>query len=219
MAWFARFVSIAGFVVTVGAAWGQEPTAIVEDLSIERADLELMDYLEPGRGIALADGERLVLGYLMSCVRETIVGGNVVVGEQESSVDGGAVERTFVDCDGGSVVLASGQDQEAGATAMRTVTECDQMPTPDRVVYDTSPVVRFRGEPGEITISRLCGPEDEQPIILPGDDRTVDFRERGIALVVGASYRFEGPGGEAVVLISRLAETDQPALISRLVPL
>lgn len=50
-----------------------------------------MDYVEPGQVIRLGAADGLVLGYLKSCWRETITGGTVTVGTEQSQVAGGEV--------------------------------------------------------------------------------------------------------------------------------
>ena len=73
--------------------------ALIEELSGNRAALEVMDYLETGQVIRLGARETLVLSYLNSCTRETITGGTVTVGTEQSEVVSGKVERTKVRCD------------------------------------------------------------------------------------------------------------------------
>ena len=219
MSRYVRFICAAWIALAAGVAQAGEPTAMVEEVSGARGDLELMDYLEAGRSIELMDGERLVLGYFLSCVHETIVGGIVTIGRRESTVDGGTVERAYPDCDGGSVVLAEGLDQEAGAAAFRGEGSCTAMPPPDRILYDVSPLIRFRKDSGPLTITRLCPPETEAPITVQADGQSIDLRSAGLALAVGSSYRIEGAGRTVVVKISRLAEPNRAALISRLLPL
>ncbi len=84
-------------VFTAGSA-SADPTVIVEDVAGDRVSVGLMELLEPGAVIELADSESVVLGYLESCVRERITGGRVVVGEKQSTVTGGKVVRETLQC-------------------------------------------------------------------------------------------------------------------------
>src|SRR5262249_23532857 len=61
-----------------------------------------MDYVDPGQVIRLGAHDRIVLGYLRSCWRETISGGTVTVGTEQSEVAGGEVARDKVACEGGA---------------------------------------------------------------------------------------------------------------------
>ena len=92
-------LAIAGAVMATSAASAASPVALIEDLSGNHAALEVMDYLETGQVIRLGARETLVLSYLNSCTRETITGGTVTVGTEQSEVVSGKVERTKVRCD------------------------------------------------------------------------------------------------------------------------
>jgi hypothetical protein len=92
-------LAIAGAVMATSAASAASPVALIEDLSGNPAALEVMDYLETGQVIRLGVRETLVLSYLKSCTRETITGGTVTVGTEQSEVVSGRVERTKVRCD------------------------------------------------------------------------------------------------------------------------
>ena len=67
-------------------AGAEQPVAIVEAVRAPAAGVQVFDYLRPGRVVRLGESGRLVLGYLRSCLRETITGGEVVVGTMESAV-------------------------------------------------------------------------------------------------------------------------------------
>ena len=57
-----------------------------------------MDYVDAGQTIRLGPHDTIVLSYLNSCVRETITGGTVTVGVEQSEVQAGKVTRSKVDC-------------------------------------------------------------------------------------------------------------------------
>lgn len=211
--------ALAGAAIVLclpGAPAAAEPVALIEDLSVERADLQLMDYLEAGRTIQLDGEERLVLGYLLSCVQEDIRGGRVIVGETESAVEGGAVDRRYIDCDGGGVVLREGQDQEAGAGAFRAGDDPAALPTPDRVLYGMSPLIKFADAPQTVRIERLDAKAPVVEIAAPG--RVVDTAEQDLILPPGALYRFSTDARSLIVKISSLAERTAPPT-ARLAPM
>ncbi|HLH97072.1 MAG TPA: hypothetical protein VKW08_18330 [Xanthobacteraceae bacterium] len=95
------------------------PTALVEDVKSTTADIEFMDYVGKGQVIKLGAGDTLVLSYLKSCEHETITGGTVVVGADESNVQDGQIVRTTVPCDGGKIRLSSPEASKSAATAFR----------------------------------------------------------------------------------------------------
>src|SRR5688572_17977428 len=80
-------------------ATAQLAVAIVEDVRGKPVGVEFMDYVSPGKVIQLGPKDSIVLGYMKSCWRETITGGTVTVGAEQSSVQSGAVARTKVACD------------------------------------------------------------------------------------------------------------------------
>ena len=95
------------------------PTALVEDVKTATADIEFMDYVGNGQVIKLAPGDVLVLSYLKSCEHETITGGTVIVGAEQSDVRDGLIVRTKVPCDGGRMRLSSQQASKSAASAFR----------------------------------------------------------------------------------------------------
>jgi hypothetical protein len=119
--WFsgalAVFLALAG--LGVGRAAAAEPVALVEDVSGTAGGVEFMDYLAAGREIQLHAQDRLVLDYLRSCWRETITGGTVTVGAEQSVVKGGTVSRDKVECDGGKMRLSADQAAKSGVVVFR----------------------------------------------------------------------------------------------------
>jgi hypothetical protein len=95
------------------------PTALVEDVQSAASGIEFMDYVGSGQLIKLAPGDVLVLSYLKSCAHETITGGTVVVGAEQSEVRDGQVVRTKVPCDGGKIRLSSHEASKSAASAFR----------------------------------------------------------------------------------------------------
>ena len=89
-------------------AMATDPSAIVEDTK-GKVDVEFMDYLAPGRVVRLGAADELVLGYLRSCWRETIRGGTVTIGTEQSTVAGGNVKREKVKCEGSKLKLTADQ--------------------------------------------------------------------------------------------------------------
>jgi hypothetical protein len=114
------------------------PIALVEDVKSATADVEFMDYVGNGQVIKLGPGDTLVLSYLKSCAYETIIGGTVVVGAEQSAVQDGQISRAKVPCAGGKIQLSSQQASKSGASAFR-LQSADIQP----VLYGLSPVVQL----------------------------------------------------------------------------
>src|SRR3974390_1027092 len=87
------------------AVAGRAPVAVIEDVTGDHPGLHFMDYLDAGQVIRLGAHETLVVGYMKTCWQETITGGTVTVGTEQSEVQGGRVERSRTPCDGGRMLL------------------------------------------------------------------------------------------------------------------
>src|SRR5580700_6489851 len=98
-------LKIAGSVVLASAP--QSPVALIADISGSPPGVHFMDYVEPGRVIRLGQKDSVVIGYMKSCWQETITGGTVTVGTEQSDVQGGQVERSRTPCDSGRMLLTA----------------------------------------------------------------------------------------------------------------
>ncbi len=96
-----------------------EPVSIVESISAENGDFASMDYLEEGQVIQLKAGESVTLGYLFSCWVETIRGGRIVVGREQSRVEDGEVQRERVDCGRSDLRLTPEQSASSAVIVFR----------------------------------------------------------------------------------------------------
>ena len=110
---------VAGSFGFITSAAAQAPVAVVEEVKGKPAGVEFMDYLAVGKVIKLGPKDTIVIGYMKSCWRETITGGTVVVGAEQSLVHLGEAERIKVDCDGGKQSLTDRQARESAATVFR----------------------------------------------------------------------------------------------------
>lgn len=189
------------------AAAAQEPTAIVED-AIENAGVEIFDYLWPGTQIDLSAGNTLVLGYLYSCLRETIVGGRVTVGTEESTVAGGQVTREYVECHGGTVYLSEQEAETSGVTILRGD---DDGPV---AVYSLHPLLTFPEPVSVVTFRRLD--RHANLITLGVTARRLDLQAAGRELAAGGTYEIDADGMIRVVKISVYARAGGP-MVARLV--
>ncbi len=111
---------MAASIVGAGTAQAAAVVAIVEEIGTAHG-VEAMDSLSAGQMIMLKPGERLVLNYTSSCMHETITGGVVSVGAEQSIVVGGEVRRERVECDGGKALLTAEQANHSAVMVFRNV--------------------------------------------------------------------------------------------------
>jgi hypothetical protein len=100
-----------------GMTAAERPVAVVEEVKGKVAGVEFMDYVTPGKVIKLGPKGSIVLGYMTSCWRETITGGTVVVGVEQSLVHLAEIKRVKVDCGGEPSI--DQQTRESAGTVFR----------------------------------------------------------------------------------------------------
>jgi hypothetical protein len=184
--------AVIGALCLAAPAAAETPVAIVEDVQGKVDGVEFMDYVAPGKVIKLGPKATLVLGYLKSCWRETISGGIVLIGPEESSVQLGDVQRIKVPCDAGAVQLSDREANQSAATTFRTLSDRRSGP-PKKLptLYGVSPLVEARSG-GTLTIERIDGSAEQYSVPLKGSQmvrgKFYDFAKAGKALTPGATY-------------------------------
>lgn len=210
-------VSMALLLMATAEAYAAEPSALVEDVVGSPAGVQAMDYVGAGTVIKLGSGDKLVLDYLHSCVHETISGGTVTVGAQESKVSGGRVERDKVACDGGKLKLSTEQASSAGTIVFRKAP--GTTPAPQRRLYGASPLIEV-GAPGHLTLERLDRPGERVEIEISAAQLRrgafYDFAKDGRALAPGATYRASFGAKSVVFTIDARAQSGSTPLAGRL---
>ncbi len=168
------------------------PTALVEDVASATAGVEFMDYVGRGQEIRLAPGDTLVLSYLKSCAHETITGGTVTVGFEQSEVRDGTVVRTKVPCDGGQIALSAPQANASAASAFR-VQSADIVSTP--TLFARTPVVQLPKDLAAadrtLTLRRTDRPGERRTIAIDAPTAAVGFYDlarQNVRLTRGATY-------------------------------
>jgi hypothetical protein len=97
-------LAVAAAMLVASAAFAAPiEVAVVE--SSNSPSIEDMDYLQAGRIIRLAPHETIVVSYMSSCTKETITGGTVIIGLDQSEVRSGDVRRQAGSCYTGKVEL------------------------------------------------------------------------------------------------------------------
>ncbi|MDA0230815.1 MAG: hypothetical protein O3B21_11595 [Proteobacteria bacterium] len=199
------------------SAHSDELAAIVEDLSpgvTETGEIGLFEYLSPGARVNLAEGDWIRLGYLRSCIQETITGGTVLVRAEQSEVSGGIVESRAVECDGGNLQLSSDQSDRAGVAVMRKSGGAIEVAL---TVHGLSPYFRIDGDADMLELERLDRPREALKLKTAANG--VDLADHGIVLGKGGLYRARAAGREIIFRVDKFARPGAVALLSRLVPL
>jgi hypothetical protein len=85
-------LAVAGLIAatSVGVAG---PAGLVESVVTQSASTNVMSYVETGKTFRLGPQDTMVLSYPDACLRETITGGTVTIGIDQSEVQGGQVAR------------------------------------------------------------------------------------------------------------------------------
>jgi hypothetical protein len=192
-------------------------SAIVESISPPREDIRSFDLLAQGTVIELKAGETLVLGYMQSCTHEEISGGRVTVGDTQSKVDGGAVKRSVVPCDGSIDPDSAAGSNEAAVVAIRGLGSASASGV--RVVPSVQPVFVLPGgaAPADpsLTIQRLD--RQESPIRVSLFGRTLDLRQTGMKLTPGGLYSAICGDHKVAFKIADNAGVDQVVTLQRVV--
>lgn len=195
------------------SAFAQNPTAIIEEITASKPDVEKLDIANAGQIIELGETGKLVIGYLRSCVREQIDGGTVTVGVDRSIVKGGRVSRERVECDGGRLLLTLQQSLSGSTFLIRKPPggSVRSMVT----VQSTSPIIIPPHGARTLVIERLDGSYKIQKFDLVG--RYLDLASVGVALIAGGLYRAVAGAHETIFDVGQRARVGAGPVISRLV--
>jgi hypothetical protein len=198
-------------------AVAQQPAALVESVHGQVKGAEFMDYVAPGHVIKLGAGGSIVLAYLSTCVRETVTGGEVVVGTAESSVSQGDVSREKQTCDLPRAQLPASAETGSG-TAFRNTPRKQQ---PQRVtLYGLSPMIEVEGlsaaGSGKLVIERTDKPGEHYEAMLSKTTlvkgRFYDLARAGTQLKPGGVYLATLGERKALFKIDPLAAAEAPLL-------
>ena len=152
-------------IVTASA---QSPAAVVEEIQGSVPGIQFMDYVDPGQVIRLGAHDRIMLGYLKSCWRETISGGTVTVGIEQGEVAGGEVACAKVACEGGKMMLSAELAGKSGVMVFRQAPKPQAVavvPHPEFTLFGLSPIFEVRS-PGKLVVERLDQPGERHEIAV-----------------------------------------------------
>jgi hypothetical protein len=215
---------VALALVLGGPPAAAEPAAIVEDVQGAVKDVQPFDYLAPGTRIQLTPRATLILGYLRSCARETITGGTLVIGSDQSAVEGGQVRRETVECDGGRMQLTASQAGKSGVMVFRGTPKPDAAtPHPQLTVYGLSPIFTASAA-GRLEIKRLDTtgqpPLDFAPTKpAAGHGAVLDLVRQNVALAPGGIYEASSGNRTVVFKVDPHAKSGAVPAVGRLVQL
>ncbi|HEX9466738.1 MAG TPA: hypothetical protein VGB82_29405 [Alphaproteobacteria bacterium] len=212
-------VLAVGLLVSTSAR-AQAPVAVVEDVESKSAGVEFMDYVSAGKTIRLGPSDTLVLGYMQSCWRETIIGGTVTVGAEQSAVAGGKVRREHVSCDGGKIQLTAQQASKSGAVVFRAPPKpATASAQPQLTLYGLSPVVDVKGG-GHLVIERIDQPGERIDVTIADHQlfrgSFFDFAKDGKALSAGGIYRASVGASQIVFKVDPYAAPGEAPIVGRL---
>lgn len=213
-------VAMAAAMASSSSFAAESPAAVVEDVTSKSAGVEFMDYVSPGQIIRLGHGDKLVLGYMGSCWQETITGGTVTVGREQSTVKDGTVKRAKVECDSGKMQLTAQQASKSGAVVFRGAPKPKTaQPQPQLTIYGLSPVIDIKGG-GHLLIERLDRPGERIEVDIGGRQlfrgAFFDFAKENKALAAGGVYRASVGSREIVFKVDPDARPGQAPVIGRL---
>ncbi len=222
--WALSTAVMAGLfsIVTIAAAQpeAKAPAAVVEDVKGKVAGIEFMDYVSPGQVIKLGPKDQIVLGYMKSCWRETITGGTVVVGQEQSLVHDSTIERTRADCDPSGMQLGERQADQSAATVFRSMSPAQQAALPPKItLYGQSPVIQAKSG-GTLVIQRTDQQGERREIALTAKSmlrgKFYDFAKTNTTLTPGATYMATLGAAHVVFRIDPQAKPGATPIVGRL---
>ena len=194
------------------------PAAVIEDVTGSPVGLQVMDYVEAGQIIRLGSNDSIVLSYLKSCWRETITGGTVTVGTEQSEVVNGKVERSQVACQASKAQLDSALANVSGAMIFRG----EPRLSPQFTLYGLSPIIEVNSS-GTLVIERIDQPGERREISFSrgqlAHNTFLDLAKTGVVLAPGGIYRVTVDAQAVVFKIDREAQSGQTPIVGRLLRL
>jgi hypothetical protein len=193
--------------------------ALVENVMGAPAGVELMDYVETGKTIQLGARDGIVLSYMNSCVRETITGGTVTVGTEQSDVQGGRVARSKVACDAGKLVLDGNKPGQFAGRIFRSASAGPSATDPKLVLYGRAPILEMKA-PGTLLIERLDQSSERYLLDVTSEQlvsgKFYDFARWGRNLAAGGRYRISLDAKEVTFKVDPGAQPGNTPILGRL---
>lgn len=201
-------------LLAASASAQAQAVAILEEIAGASGKHEAFDELKAGDRLDLGAGGRAIVGYLGSCTRETIEGGTVVIGKDQSQIDGGKVARETIPCEATQLVLTESEAGKSATVSMRPMPWEREL---RQIVPSLSPLI-WVGVKGQLTIERLDS-EGREKVSLPIDDGKVDLAVHRVELVPNGVYELQAGKKKMVIKIHNNAQAGAMPAMSRLVRL
>ncbi|WP_418318162.1 hypothetical protein [Piscinibacter sakaiensis] len=222
--WLVVACALSGLLLSPGTpaqVTSQRPVAVVEAVQGKVEGVGLMDYVAAGQVIKLGAQDSIVLGYLKSCLRETISGGTVIVLEDQSLVQLGKVERSQVKCDSNHLQLNGRDPRDSAGNVFRGKPREQADPAASLLtLYGRSPIVEVNAQREPLIFERTdaTAPAIEVPVsdVVLVRGRFVDLARGGISLAAGARYRARQGKSSREFLVDAEAGTGATPVIGRL---
>jgi hypothetical protein len=212
-------LAVAGAMALASAAAAAEAieVALVESVTSNSSDVEFMDYVQAGQIIRLGPHGTIVLSYMDSCVRETITGGTVMIGTDQSDVQSGMVARTKVPCAPGKMLPQADRQAQVGGAIVRG------MPSTSASawlrIYGRAPIVELKA-PGTLRIERIDQANERYLVHVTNEHllngRFYDFAKWGRNLAAGGVYSMRFGGEEIVFMVDPHAKPGDTPILGRL---
>lgn len=210
----AALLTIAAFGFPTAAYCDENPSAIIEDISDGIQGLMAFDFLSAGDTVDLGSDGRIVLGYLDSCLSETVVGGKLTIGRNQSDVSGGKVTRDRVECDGAGITVAAGKKRESGAVVFRAGAKGSRK-RPAMTIYGRQPLIAAPGKNGMIDFERLDRSGGTLKVALK--DGVADLALTDQRLALGGIYSVKLGSRSIIFRVDRYARPGDLPALSRLI--
>ncbi len=182
--------------------------AIVENSTRNEGPGQAFDMLPENTVLDLAQGETIVLGYLKSCVRETITGGKVTVGLKESVVEGGKVTREKTECTETRLALTADESQQSATIAFRPGDAI-------RHIFTRQPMI-IAEKSEKVKIMPFDGGETWN---LAPESGRIDFLSAKLEMQPGQRYRVTGDVATIIIEVDPAASAGVNGILERVVVL
>lgn len=218
---FTASMTTLQLLTTLIIGHAQVPVAVVEDAIGKRLGVEFMDYVAEGKVIRLGPSDAITLGYMKSCLRESIRGAGVVtVGREQSAVTSSLIERQRVECDATNVQIADAQGTQTGATVFRSVDPKREQQLHAIRIYSLFPVFELNG-PGRLIIERTDAPGERHEVMVTREsllkNKFYDLASSSEILAPGASYVARQGNKQVAFTTDLLARPRATPIVGRLV--
>lgn len=191
---------IGALSYSVPAQAAGKRVAIVNAGGAASAGLTEFSVLTEGTEFKLGAGETISIGYLTSCVSETITGGAVLIGTKESEVTGGKVAReSDGQCGEPRLSLSAAESQQGATIAFRPAGA-------RRHIFTSTPVLLGKGT--QTLFVKVISVEDGKVVgKFQSDTGRVDLAAEKLELKPGKTYHVESGSNTVELEIDAAAKS------------